>query len=136
LNKPVINFMNSKHPPISGKTKQILWAGDHLILEFWQCQKLNNQKFIHQALVEAVKACGAELLSINVHRFQPIGISGIAVIKESHISIHTWPEDRYAAIDVFTCGDKVKPYLALKKLKSFFKPKHIDVIELKRGVKP
>lgn len=117
------------------KTKQIFWAGHHLILEFWQCQNLNSKSIIEKALRAAAKACGAELLSINVHRFAPWGISGIAVIKESHISIHTWPEFEYAAIDIFTCGQKVKPYLAVKKLKEFFKPKHLDIVDLKRGAK-
>ena len=116
------------------KTKQMLWAGDHLILEFWQCQNLNSQKIVKEALIESVSACQAELLSVNVHRFSPHGISGVAVIKESHISIHTWPEFKYAAIDIFTCGAKVKPYLAVEKLKEYFKPKHLDIIDFKRGV--
>ena len=115
------------------KTKQS-WAGNHLILEFWQCQHLNSPEIVKKALIESAAACQAELLSIEVHQFAPQGVSGIAAIKESHISIHTWPEFNYIAIDIFTCGQKVKPYLALEKLKEFFQPKHIDIIDLKRGV--
>ena len=116
-------------------SKKTNWAGQHFILEFWQCRYLNSTKIIQEALEEAVKACGAELLSIDVHQFEPQGVSGVAVIKESHISVHTWPEEKYAALDIFTCGQKVKPYLAIEKLKEYFNPKHFNIMEIKRGLK-
>ena len=97
----------------TNKKEHLQWAGNHMLLEFWQCQNLNSEKIVKKALVESVAACRAELLSVSVHCFKPHGISGIAAIKESHISIHTWPEKRYAAIDIFTCGTKVKPFLAM-----------------------
>lgn len=123
------------------KVKNTQWTspqyiGQHIIAEFWQCQNSNSTQVIKEALLRAVKACRAELLALKIHRFSPKGISGIAMIGESHISLHTWPENDYMAIDIFTCGQKVKPYLALEALKKIFQPKHLKIIKLKRGMKP
>lgn len=82
------------------------FAGTHLLIDCWQAQRLDNIAHIEAALREAVLISGATLLHIHLHHFTPNdGVSGVAVLAESHISIHTWPERGYAALDVFMCGD-------------------------------
>lgn len=112
---------------------KIKYAGTHLLLEFWGAKNINSVKIIKKALTEAVQACQATLLKIELHKFSPQGVSGVAMIAESHISIHTWPEYQYVAIDIFMCGDK-DPYKAIGPLKKNFQPKKVEVIEMKRGV--
>ncbi len=116
-------------------TKEHLrYAGTHLIIEIWNGKDFSSLRKIRKILKDSVKACGATLLKINLHKFSSSGgISGVAIIQESHISIHTWPEYKYAAVDIFVCGD-VNPYLAIPVLKKSFQPKHIQVAELKRGI--
>ena len=89
---------------------------------------------IRAAMIEAVEACGATLLSIDLHEFSPnAGVSGVAVLQESHISIHTWPEFEYAAMDIFVCGT-CDPYKAIPVLREHFQPGNIQVVEVKRGL--
>ena len=116
------------------KVRKIKYAGRHILLEFWEAENIDSIVIIKKALIEAIKASKATLLKIELHNFSPQGISGMAIIAESHISIHTWPERRYAAIDIFTCGQKVKPEKAVAVLKKFFKPKRVELKEIKRGV--
>lgn len=104
--------------------------GKHVVFDFWECVNLNSTGIIRKTLKEAVNACGATLLEIKIRKFSPQGITGIALIVESHISIHTWPEYKYAAVDVFTCGEKVNPYLAISVFKKYLKPKKAEVIDL------
>ena len=112
----------------------VKYAGIHLIVELWKANNLSSLPKIKKALQESVKACGATLLKIDLHKFNPQGgISGIAIIEESHISIHSWPEYKYAAIDIFVCGD-VDPYKAIPVLKKKFKPAKLQIMEVKRGV--
>ncbi len=112
----------------------IKYAGIHLIVELWKAQNLSSLPKIREILKKAVQACGATLLKIDLHKFTPYGgISGVAIIQESHISIHSWPEYKYAAIDIFVCGD-VDPYKAIPVLKKEFKPKELQVMEVKRGL--
>lgn len=108
-------------------------AGVHLLIDFWEAKNLDSVSFCKKALEKAVKDCDTTLLKINLHKFSPQGVSGVAVIAESHISIHTWPEFNYVALDVFVCGGK-DPYLALESLKKSFRPKRINITEAKRGV--
>jgi S-adenosylmethionine decarboxylase proenzyme len=83
--------------------------GRHMLLELYDCPQeiLNNQEKIEEVLVGVVHAVGATLINTSFHKFSPYGVSGVVVIAESHITIHTWPEHNYAAIDVFTCNDKI-----------------------------
>jgi len=112
----------------------VKYAGIHLIVELWKANNLSSLPKIKQILEECVKACGATLLKIDLHKFNPQGgISGVAIIAESHISIHSWPEYKYAAIDIFVCGE-VDPYKSIPVLKKGFKPKKIQIMEIKRGV--
>ena len=84
----------------------LTYAGSHLIIDLWDAEGLDDRDRIEQALIDAVNAAGATLLHIHLHTFsEGGGISGVAVLSESHISVHTWPERGYAAFDVFMCGD-------------------------------
>lgn len=111
----------------------LTYAGSHLILDLWEAENLADQAHIERALIEAVNAAGGTLLHIHLHTFEPNGgVSGVAVLAESHISIHSWPENGYAALDVFMCGD-AKPEACVPVLRKAFKPKKIAVSELLRG---
>lgn len=112
---------------------EIQYAGRHLIAEFWGGKEISSTKEIRKILMAATKKSGATLLSLQVHKFAPHGISGVAMLSESHISLHSWPELNYVAIDIFTCGTKVKPEKAISVLKKYYKPKKFVIKELKRG---
>ena len=112
----------------------LTYAGSHLIIDLWEAEGLDDKDRIEQALIDAVNAAGATLLHIHLHTFtEGGGISGVAVLAESHISVHTWPERGYAAFDVFMCGD-ADPKKALSVFKRAFKPGRMVVGEHKRGV--
>lgn len=114
--------------------RYIRYAGTHLVIELWSGKNFSSLSQIRKILKDAVKACQATLLKIDLHKFSPSGgISGVAIIQESHISIHTWPEYEYAAVDIFVCG-KVNPYRAIPVIKKGFEPKKIQVAEFKRGI--
>jgi len=111
------------------------FAGTHILLEFWGAKGLDDLQHIEGALREATTAAKATLLKINLHRFSPNGgISGVALLAESHISIHTWPERSYAALDIFMCGD-ADPYLAVPVLKLMLEPEQVQISEHKRGLR-
>lgn len=109
------------------------YAGTHLIIDLWEADRLDDIDFIEQAMRDCVDAAGATLLHIHLHHFTPnLGVSGVAVLAESHISVHTWPETGFAAFDVFMCGD-TEPQKAVDVLKSAFRPSRIEVGEHLRG---
>ncbi|MCD6539176.1 MAG: adenosylmethionine decarboxylase [Candidatus Omnitrophica bacterium] len=117
-----------------GRLENIKYAGIHLIIEIWGGCHLTSLSKIKKILAKAAKVCQATLLKIDLHKFSPNGgVSGIAIIQESHISIHTWPEYKYAALDIFVCGT-INPYKAIDVIKKEFKPKKLQVVEVKRGV--
>ena len=110
--------------------------GRQFVIEMWGCNgNTNAPEVVRKALEEAVKRANVTLLDLRVHTFNPHGVSGVAVIAESHISVHTWPEFGYAAVDIFTCGKDACPEAALEVLKEVFKPKRMEVIEIKRGIR-
>lgn len=112
----------------------IEFAGTHLILDLWEAEGLDDLARMESAMRESVITCGATLLHIHLHHFTPShGISGVAVLAESHISVHTWPERDFAAFDVFMCGD-AKPELCIPVLKSYFSPGRINISEQLRGI--
>tara|TARA_B100000700_G_C14881346_1_gene778232 strand:+ start:550 stop:1044 length:495 start_codon:yes stop_codon:yes gene_type:complete len=92
--------------------------GKHCILELYDCDaiRLNDEAFVRTTVTTAAKIAGATLLNLITHSFKPQGITGLALLAESHISIHTWPESGYAAVDVFTCGDHTMPERACEVL--------------------
>ncbi|MGB8276122.1 MAG: adenosylmethionine decarboxylase [Alphaproteobacteria bacterium] len=114
----------------------VKFAGTHLLLDLWQAENLNDLDVIERALREAIDACRATLLHLHLHHFSPNGgVSGVAVLAESHISIHTWPERGYAAIDIFMCGT-CDPYQAVPVLRRYFVAGQVQLGEQKRGLIP
>jgi S-adenosylmethionine decarboxylase len=89
---------------------------------------------VKNALVSAAKEAKATIIDISFHEFNPFGISGMVIIAESHLSIHTWPEYGYAAVDIFTCGDLIKPEVAASFLIKEFESRTPSIVELKRGI--
>ncbi|MFH1449902.1 MAG: adenosylmethionine decarboxylase [bacterium] len=110
--------------------------GRHLLVEIFNCSHdiLNDEERIREILIEAANVSGTTVLSISLKKFEPQGVSGVVVIAESHISIHTWPEYRYAACDIFTCGDKVWPEKGAEYLIKELKAGNSSVVEVKRGI--
>lgn len=112
----------------------LVYAGSHLIVDLWGAQHLTDVPYIEAALRRAIEAAKATLLHIHLHQFGPNGgVSGVAVLAESHISIHTWPERGYAALDVFMCGS-AEPMQTIPILKKAFQPETVTIGEHKRGV--
>lgn len=110
--------------------------GRHILAEIYECDPeiLNNRNLIEKTMVEAALEAGAEIREVAFHKFSPQGVSGVVVISESHLAIHTWPELGYAAVDVFTCGDKCNPWDACNYLTEKFNAKHMTATEVKRGI--
>ncbi|MGM0633116.1 MAG: adenosylmethionine decarboxylase [Pseudomonadota bacterium] len=109
------------------------FAGTHLLIDFWGASGLTDLELMESKFRECVEACGATLLHIHLHHFTPNGgISGVAVLAESHISVHTWPERGYAAFDIFMCGD-AQPEKALPILREAFQPTRVTLSEELRG---
>jgi S-adenosylmethionine decarboxylase proenzyme len=110
--------------------------GRHLLVELQDCDKeaLNNLDFLREVMLDAAVACGAVVLGDSFHRFSPQGVSGVVVIAESHLSIHTWPEYAYAAVDVFTCGTAVEPRKAAEVLIEKLGSKNPSLTEVQRGI--
>lgn len=109
--------------------------GRHVLAEIYDCsfEILNDVKQVEQIMVNAALEVGAEIREVVFHKFSPQGVSGVVVISESHLAIHTWPELGYAAVDVFTCGDKVNPWDASEYLSKMFEAGHMEATEIKRG---
>jgi len=109
--------------------------GKHLLLELNDCDKsiLNDIDSLREILLSAADECGATVLGNSFHHFQPQGVSGVVIIAESHISIHTWPEYGFAAADIFTCGTTVKPEKAADVIVERLKPKTHSVVQVLRG---
>lgn len=110
--------------------------GKHLLIELKDCNPeiLKSLDKVKNAMVSAAKKARATIIDVSFHEFSPFGISGMVVIAESHLSIHTWPEYGYAAVDIFTCGDIIKPELAAQFLIEKFGCKNPSVVEMKRGI--
>ncbi len=112
------------------------YAGRHLIADFWGAASLADTDAIRTAIRDAARAAGATILHLHLHRFGTgQGVSGIAVLAESHISVHTWPERGYAAFDAFLCGD-TDANAALAELERHLRPTRKDVQVLRRGSHP
>ena len=110
--------------------------GRHILLDLKYCDKeaLNDLSFLRSTLVAAAIECGATVLGESFHPFQPQGVSGVVVIAESHLSIHTWPEYDYAAVDIFTCGTSVQPEKAVEVLIEKLGAKDHSLTEIERGL--
>ena len=110
--------------------------GKHLLLELKDCDKetLNDLNFLKGSLLSAATEAGAVVLGESFHQFDPQGVSGVVMIAESHIFIHTWPEYGYAAADIFTCGNSVKPQKAAEVLVGKLGSKSHSIMEIQRGI--
>lgn len=109
--------------------------GRHLLLELKNCDKevLNNLEYLRETLCNTAREIGATVLNNVFHQFCPQGVSGVVVIAESHLCIHTWPEHGYAAVDVFTCGTTINPVDAVKILVNKLHARDYSFTELERG---
>ncbi|WP_343074961.1 adenosylmethionine decarboxylase [sulfur-oxidizing endosymbiont of Gigantopelta aegis] len=109
------------------------YSGTHLLIDLWGATQLDDVQHIKNTLEACVVACNASLLHIHCHQFSDTGgISGVAILAESHISVHTWPERAYAAFDIFMCGD-AQPENGIEVLKHAFSPEKVTIKELLRG---
>ena len=110
--------------------------GTHLLLEMNECDAglLDDVAAVKRTLLAAAQEAGATVVGEVFHRFSPQGVTGIVCIAESHISIHTWPEHGYAAVDIFTCGETLKPMEAAHLIADRLEAQHCNVMEVKRGV--
>ncbi|MGB9677713.1 MAG: adenosylmethionine decarboxylase [Candidatus Ratteibacteria bacterium] len=111
--------------------------GIHVILDLYECSDfsvLNSPEKIKEILLKAIKKTGVTLIDIKIHKFSPFGVSGFALISESHISIHTWPEKKYAGVDIYTCGKKAFPEKASDLFIKELKSKKPSVIKIERGI--
>ncbi len=109
--------------------------GQHMLLEFYNCdpKALDDLPYVEEIMNQAARDCGATIVQSTFHRFQPHGISGVVVIAESHLAIHTWPEYRYASIDLYTCGDTIQQMVAYRVLKDGFSAEAADIQHVERG---
>ncbi len=110
--------------------------GKHLLLELKDCDRevLDDLGFLKDILLTAAREAGATVLGESFHKFNPHGVSGVVIIAESHLFIHTWPECGYAAVDIFTCGDSVQPGKAAQKLIRGLGAKSHSILEIQRGI--
>ena len=109
--------------------------GNHILVEFMGCtpEIMNDVSIIEKGMVEAAEKAGATVINSTFHHFSPYGVSGVVVIQESHLAIHTWPEFGYAAVDLFTCGDAVDPWISFDHLKVVFEARNYSALEMRRG---
>ncbi|MDO8474031.1 MAG: adenosylmethionine decarboxylase [bacterium] len=113
--------------------RRISRVGVHVIADFWGGRVIKSTRELKTLLARAAKKGENTPLKFALHKFSPQGITGVVLLAESHIALHTWPEFKYTAIDIFTCGKKSKPEEALKFLQGELRPKRMQVRKIKRG---
>jgi S-adenosylmethionine decarboxylase len=120
----------------SSSRKKPISLGKHLLIEMHGCLsgKLDDVEWVEKVLVEAAKRAQATIVNVAFHKFNPIGVSGVVVIAESHLAIHTWPEYDYAAVDIFSCGKRFKGSEAASFIVKQFRCNSPSVVELERGL--
>jgi len=121
---------------LTERRERVQALGRHLLLELFDCdaEALNSLETVKVSMVEAAKRAQATIIDVVFHEFNPFGISGVVVIAESHLAIHTWPEYRYAAVDIFSCGDVLQPQTAADYLVEQLGAARASVVELQRGI--
>lgn len=109
--------------------------GYHILVDYYECSDtiLSNPVLVEKCMIEAAKIASATVIEAHFHHFSPLGVSGVVIIQESHLTIHTWPELRYAAVDIFTCGPQMKPEKALEYLKKMLEAHRLEKREIMRG---
>jgi S-adenosylmethionine decarboxylase proenzyme len=110
--------------------------GKHVVAEFYNCNVdiIKDVMKVEELMIEAAKVTNATIVDVIFHSFNPYGVSGVVVIAESHLAIHTWPEYSFASVDIYTCGDTVEPWKAYEYLEKAFAAQNISVMEMKRGI--
>lgn len=119
--------------PDLGHREDPTHIGTHLICDMWSTEIRENPKEVEKLLVKAAELAKATVLDVRSHKFEPEGLTAIVVLAESHISLHSWPEYNYVAIDVFTCGKQMDPQVAIDYLAFMLKPKKIETQTIIRG---
>ena len=109
--------------------------GRHIVAELYNCSldKIDDVDYVEKSMIKAADKAGATIINSTFHHFSPYGVSGVVVIQESHLAIHAWPEYQYAAVDIFTCGTEVNPWIAYDYLKKAFEAGHGSAMEINRG---
>ena len=115
--------------------KQVV-LGKHLIAELWvrDPELIDNPDVVRESLLAACRKGSFSVINLAVHEFAPYGVTGVVLLAESHMSIHTWPEYGYAAVDVFTCGEEIDPWKAYEFLRDSFGAQRFEAREVTRGV--
>jgi S-adenosylmethionine decarboxylase len=129
----IADATDEERPDYFVRKDGLTFAGTHLIVDLWDGEGFNDQSLIEATLRDCIEISGATLLHFHMHQFEPDGISGVAVLAESHISFHSWPERGFMALDIFMCGN-TDPYKAIPVLKAAFKPQKVQLNDLKRGL--
>jgi len=124
--------------PINEATEKKMpqYLGRHILAEFFECDPnvLNNPELVEKYMLQAALECGATVVNKCFHLFAPHGVSGVVIISESHLAIHTWPEYGYAAVDLFTCGEQCDPKVSYEFLKDKFNSRDAKYSQLNRGL--
>ena len=109
--------------------------GRHVVAELWECDEelLNDQQAIERIMVNAALESGAEVREVIFHKFTPLGVSGVVIISESHLTIHSFPEHGYASVDVYTCGDRIDPAIAADYIAKGLRTKKKELLHIPRG---
>jgi len=109
--------------------------GDHYLVDLYDCDEalIGAAKPTQEALLSAATRCGSTIIEYHFHQFSPHGVSGVILIAESHISVHTWPESRFVAVDIFTSGEVMQPEMAIRILEEAFSAGRVDVMKVTRG---
>ncbi|MGY0693105.1 adenosylmethionine decarboxylase [Virgibacillus sp. FSP13] len=112
--------------------------GRHVITELWECNIdiLNDMDLLERIFVDAALKAGAEVREVAFHKFAPHGVSGVVIISESHLTIHSFPEHGYASIDVYTCGNMIDPYVAVRHIVKLLEAETYEKVEISRGMSP
>lgn len=109
------------------------YAGTHVLVEFWESIIIEDPVRVEEILLESCKKANCKPIKALIHNFEPQGISGIVLLEESHISLHSWPERDYLGIDLFTCGDSSLIDQAIEYLEDQFQPKRVEITKIDRG---
>lgn len=111
------------------------WLGEHYLVDLYGCDpaRLADEPYVRASMLASARAAGATIIGSQFHRFEPHGVSGVVVIAESHLTIHTWPERRYAAVDLFTCGVGMRPQLGIDLLCGCLGASRRELVRVARG---
>lgn len=119
---------------INAIVPKFAYAGTHVVADFWDGKVIKSKKELEVLLRGAAKAANSKPLQVSIYKFEPQGITGVILLAESHIAVHTWPEIGYIAVDIFTCGKEARPKEALRFFEQELRPEKSEIREMKRGL--